>query len=35
MDWEEQLRLHTTKLIGGEYHGAWTVNGIDGISKAE
>lgn len=31
--WAEELRLHTTRLIGGEYRGAWKVDGIKGISK--
>jgi hypothetical protein len=33
VSWAEELRLHSTKLIGGEYHGAWDVNGIVGISR--
>lgn len=31
--WAEELRLHTTKLIGGEYKGAWTVDGVTGIKR--
>lgn len=30
--WGEELRLHTTKLIGGEYRGPWKVDGIKSIS---
>jgi len=33
MSWAEELRLNTTRLIGGEYHGAWTVDGIKGITR--
>jgi hypothetical protein len=32
-EWAEELRLHTTKLIGGEYRGAWTVDGVDAIRR--
>jgi hypothetical protein len=32
-DWAEELRLHATKLFGGEYCGAWTVDGIIGITR--
>lgn len=35
MKWAEETRLHTTKLIGGEYRGAWTVLGITGIARNE
>lgn len=31
--WAEELRIHTTGLIGGEYHGPWKVDGIKGITK--
>lgn len=31
--WAEETRLHTTKLIGGEYSGAWEVLGVNGIRK--
>lgn len=33
MKWAEELRLHTTGLVGGEYKGAWVVDGVRGISK--
>lgn len=33
--WAEELRLHTTGLIGGEYDGAWEVIGVNGIRKKE
>jgi hypothetical protein len=32
LQWAEELRLHTTKLVGGEYEGAWTVDGVNGIT---
>lgn len=31
VQWAEELRLHTTKLIGGEYQGAWEIDGVTGI----
>lgn len=34
MAWAEELRLHATRLIGGEYRGPWKVDGITGISRA-
>lgn len=33
--WAKEDRLHATMLAGGEYHGGWTVNGTDGITKKE
>lgn len=33
--WAEELRLHTTRLIGGEYTGAWIVDGVTGIRKRQ
>lgn len=33
--WTEELRLHTTKIIGGEYDGGYIVDGVDGIRKKE
>lgn len=33
MQWAEELRLHTTMLVGGEYSGAWEVDGVNGIRK--
>lgn len=31
--WATEDRLHATNLVGGEYHGAWEVNGTEGITK--
>ena len=33
--WAEETRLHTTKLLGGEYSGALEVLGVNGIRKKE
>jgi hypothetical protein len=32
-EWAEQDRLVSTRLIGGEYHGEWIVNGVEGIVR--
>lgn len=32
--WAEELRLHTTKLVGGEYAGAWVIDDVTGIRRA-
>jgi hypothetical protein len=32
-EWAEQDRLVSTRLIGGEYHGEWIVNGVEGIER--
>lgn len=33
--WADELAEHTTRLLGGEYEGAWTVDGTSGIRKRE
>lgn len=35
MQWAEETRIHTTALIGGEYHGSFEVDGITGIRKRD
>lgn len=33
--WAEQDRIFTTQIIGGEYEGAWEVDGVTGIRQKE
>lgn len=33
IEWAHEDRLHATKLFGGEYHGAWEIDGVKGITK--
>lgn len=33
LKWAEEDRLHATKLTGGEYRGAWQIDGVKGITK--
>lgn len=33
--WTEDSRLARTKIYGGEYHGNFEVNGVDGITRRE
>lgn len=32
--WAEEDRLHATGMIGGEYAGAWMIDGVEGIRLA-
>lgn len=29
--WAEEDRLIATEMLGGEYHGGWTIDGVKGI----
>jgi len=33
LTWAEEDRLFSTRLIGGEYSGAWIVDGVQGIRR--
>lgn len=33
--WTEDSRLERTEIYGGEYHGAYTVHGVDFVTKKE
>lgn len=32
-DWAQEERLRATEMFGGEYEGAWIVDGVKGISR--